>query len=214
MNKLQKFNGHELIINDLGYPANWDLSFDDTIQSRISVFPKNIRNTTRPIHTDLLQVYKAIKSTKYRNQTEALRAIKHEDRNKNYKASYFAYATFSGLFMERSASNLINHSGLVCIDIDHLPDLNETRNKLIRDSHTVMLFVSPNGNGLKLIVKIEPDPTKQRAYYEAIGAYLIDRYNIPNHCIDTSCSDVSRACFMPYDPNVFINNSLIENLVL
>lgn len=215
MYRLQKFtNSHEIIIDEDDLPANWNPTFDDTIQSRISVFPGDVRNTSNPVHTDLLHVYKAIRYPKYKKQTETLRAIKDPAKNRQYKAGNFSYATFSGLFRERSNANLIEHSGLICIDIDKLPDLNKVREDLSKDTHTVMVFTSPNGNGLKLIIKIEPDPDKQKLFYEAIRDYLIEKYKIPVDCIDKQCSDVSRACFLPYDPNIFLNPLLTENLIV
>jgi hypothetical protein len=73
--------------------------------------------------------------------------------------------TVSGQFKKRAASDLIVHSGIFCVDMDLVspeerPGLIE---RLKEDPHVQVVFVSPSGWGLKVLVSIQPDPhTSQR----------------------------------------------------
>ena len=76
---------------------------------------------------------------------------------------------------------------------------------------TKLLFRSPSGDGLKWIVPIDPFKhrlgafTLQEAHslnFEAVFNYIQHKYNVE---VDKSGKDVSRACFLPYDPEAYIN---------
>ena len=94
--------------------------------------------------------------------TRELRALE-PDLQKVFKAD-LDYVTFSGTFAPtRLVGNLKQHSGLICLDFDHVANLWETRLQLQADPQTLVLFTSPSGTGLKLIVKCRAWPTSQNA---------------------------------------------------
>ena len=64
------------------------------------------------------------------------------------------YVTFSGVFSKRGAKNLTDYSGLMVLDLDDLPDVVEVKKTILEqtDIEVAMIFVSPSGNGLKVIV--------------------------------------------------------------
>lgn len=53
---------------------------------------------------------------------------------KRYKSSAFDYATFSGTFATRNDKDLVAHSGLICIDFDHVSDLEASSSDCCRTS--------------------------------------------------------------------------------
>ncbi len=59
------------------------------------------------------------------------------------------------------------------------------------------MFLSPSGNGLKLLFKI--DPELHLASFKGIEKYLKETYDLS---ADPSGKDVSRACFISYDPDL------------
>src|SRR4030095_2466018 len=85
-------------------------------------------------------------------QTEKLRLLLAEgDQNEasKFKKKMIA-AMVSGTFRDRGDNELIEHSGLLCADLDHLGErLPEIREKLKASPHVCVLFVSPSGDGLK-----------------------------------------------------------------
>lgn len=114
---------------------------------------------------------------------------------------------FSGTFRQRNAASIIEHSGLICLDFDGYAttdELNEARRLIIEDAYTYSVFVSPSGNGLKVLVKIPKDIKQHKLYFDSLREYYNDRH------FDIHCSDICRICFESYDPGLFINtNSLV-----
>jgi BT4734-like, N-terminal domain len=70
---------------------------------------------------------------------------------------------WSGQFKRRSNASLLCHSGLFCGDLDDLgPELGTSHAKLKTSAHVFALFLSPSGNGLKVVVRVPADPAKAR----------------------------------------------------
>ncbi|MDL2296900.1 hypothetical protein LJC68_03375 [Bacteroidales bacterium OttesenSCG-928-B11] len=108
------------------------------------------------------------------------------------------------MFTSRNDKALLKHSGLLCIDFDHLPKLNEMKRRLLVDDYfeTQLLFISPSGNGLKWIIPIDTKGLPHNIYFTAVANYIFQTYGVE---VDKSGKDISRACFLPYDPHVYIN---------
>lgn len=182
------------------------------LERKCSVFYAPIRNTTRQKQLTIQQVAELIKSEKLKPQTEQLRTIeKNEFRksdcpNRQFKNTQFPYATFSGTFTARADINLIKHTGLICVDLDHIGDkLEDIRAKVIADPETVMCFISPNGDGLKVLYEVDSEKFSQEVWYMAYSNHLGKVSGVDLGKVDKSCKDISRACFLPYDPEIFIN---------
>ena len=169
-----------------------------------SFFRAPIRNVY-PFRTmNLVDVYKLIRSNAYDAITRQLREMKSPQEARAFKGSRFDYATFSGVFSSRKDTALSRHSRLITIDFDHIPDVQELKIKLLRDEFisTELLFVSPSGDGLKWIIPIEVGEMGHSDYFMAVANYLREAYKIE---VDKSGKDLSRACFLPCDPEVYIN---------
>jgi len=171
-----------------------------------SFFKAPITNTKPHSETTLRKVYNAIKGDYYKERTEKLQAIYDIQQARKFKASNFDYCTFSGVFTTRNDKALIKHSGLLCVDFDHLQNIELLRNQLLQDEYfdTQLLFVSPSGNGLKWIISIDANQTTHGDYFAAVANYIQQTYGV---AVDKSGRDISRACFLPHDPRVYINPS-------
>lgn len=176
---------------------------------KFSYFKAPVSNIHPKNTLSLVEVYELIKSTPYSSITEQLRAIKTKDEARKFKASKFDYATFSGTFEKRNDKALISHSGLLTIDFDHIPNLQQLKNQLLKDEYfeTELLFVSPSGDGLKWIIPIDINESTHQNYFKAIANYIKAEYQLE---VDKSGKDVSRACFLPSDPEVFINPKYLQ----
>ena len=113
--------------------------------------------------------------------------------------------TFAGTFAPtRSKATLVQHSGIVHADLDHLPALQETKLCLMQDPCTAYLFLSTGGDGLKYGVRIAP--VESDAAYQHAWQVVCDdhqaRYGIT---WDPSGKDVCRLCFVSWDPACYIN---------
>lgn len=169
-----------------------------------SFFKKPVRNTIPNGSMSLVEVYQRIKGAIYMRQTNALRTISDEKEARAYKAERFDYVTFSGTFAKRENSALIQHSGLFAVDFDHVEDVEVLKKLLLGDAYfeTDLLFISPSGKGLKWIVPIDVTKASHQQYAIGIGNYLFQAYG---QKMDASGKDVARACFLPHDPNIYIN---------
>ena len=163
----------------------------------VTIFEK-ITDVKRPFHVPVSVVVERIRNGRDRTLTDLLRMQPDPEKRKEIKRKLPAIC-FSGEFSKREDAGLIKHSGLIAIDFDHLGDrLPELRKRLEADSYTFMLFLSPSGDGLKLVVKI-PD---SGATHGKSAAALTDYYN--DEKLD-EFRDVSRVCFSSYDPNIYYN---------
>jgi len=172
-----------------------------------SFFKSPITNTTPHKTVTLRQIYNAITGNYYEARTTHLRKITDLKQARQFKSANFDYCTFSGTFTTRNDKALIKHSGLLCIDFDHLTNVETLFNTLLKDDYfdTQLLFRSPSGTGLKWIIPIDTTTSSHSDYFSAVANYILQTYNIE---IDKSGKDLSRACFLPYDPQAYLNPSL------
>jgi hypothetical protein len=122
------------------------------------------------------------------------------------KMHYFPAVTFSGTFKGTGKIDDIDKmSGLIVLDFDHLKNLEEVRKKLENDSHTFLLFVSPSGDGLKVVVKHNlTDPVKWQYLYFELEAYYLNAFSLKT---DKSGKDISRMCFLPFIESLYKNDN-------
>lgn len=121
---------------------------------------------------------------------------------------YVVCAAFSPEF--RKTENFAFCDNFI-IDLDHLSEHNrnaqELKKILCTDSRVVMCFVSPSGDGLKLLFKLNEkcyDAGEFSAFYKAfVNQFAID--NGLSDVIDTKTCDVCRACFVSHDSEVYYN---------
>lgn len=182
---------------------------------RFHFYEGNIWNTRPTAEWTIEQAYNYITLDMGATQnTLWLRGLPTKKDRDNYKATHLAYCTFSGTFSKRKNDCLIKHSGLLCLDFDHLGErLQEAKKLLIEDEvlSLRLLFRSPSGDGLKAVVAIDPTKGEHEKWYCAYSAYLTEKYNL---IADPACKDVSRACFLPHDGDCYINKEFINtNLI-
>lgn len=174
-----------------------------------SFFKAPIRNTIPHKTVSLVQIFNVIRGEYYKQHTEKLRSISDAIQARKYKAANFDYCTFSGVFTARNDKSLATHSELMCIDFDHVQNIDTLRQALLADEYfdTQLLFVSPSGDGLKWIIEIDTRKAPHGEYFVAVANYILQTYSIE---VDKSGKDISRACFLPFDPNAFINPLLLS----
>jgi hypothetical protein len=102
--------------------------------------------------------------------------------------------TFGGIFKQRVREKLIRATGLVTLDFDEkgvVPDISE---------YFYALWKSPRG-GYKALVKIPivKSDAEFKQYFFAIQKHFPE--------IDASGKDITRFCFMSYDPEIYINEN-------
>lgn len=172
-----------------------------------SLFRNPIQNLVPCQTINLIDAYNYIISPYAKERTKQLREITDAKQRSQFKAASFDFCTFSGTFTKRTDKSLRIHSGLICLDFDHLPDVEGTFNALKEDSYfeTQLLFRSPSGDGLKWVVSFLDSYIQQRIF-NSLYNYIFNHYNVQ---IDKMCRNVSRACFLPHDPQAYLNPNLL-----
>ena len=119
---------------------------------------------------------------------------------------YFVCGIFNPNF--RKTENFA-YTEYFIIDIDHITEkgfsVEDLRNKLEQDSRIVLSFLSPGENGLKLLFNLKErcyDSGVYNTFYKIFLKEFSNQYNL-QQVADTRTSDVTRACFVSVDTNVY-----------
>ena len=90
-------------------------------------------------------------------------------------------------FSQRANDKLIKYSGLLCADLDSLgAHLAEANKKLEASPHAVAVFLSPSGDGLKVIFRVGDDASKHAGSFRAVEKHVRDLTGVQ---IDQACKD-------------------------
>lgn len=137
-----------------------------------------------------------IKYGEWRDVVEKIRLEKDKKKRDQLKKS-LPSVTMGGVFKERKEDKLVSHSGFICVDIDQFND----RSSLVTDPYTFALFKSVSGNGIAIVVKVNPD--KHKESYRWLENYYFSTYGIS---VDPAPKNVASLRYVTYDPEVFINS--------
>lgn len=172
---------------------------------KITVF-RNIFDTTDPLHIDVVEILKRIKDGNSKDIVEKIRTSTDKDERGEIKKRLPSIC-FSGRFSERKASSLLEHSGLICLDIDDLKkkSIAEIKDEICEDDHVFACFVSPSGVGLKIILKIHPDKAEHKSQFLALEHHFNQLLSKHGACVDKSGKDVGRVCYESFDPEIYFN---------
>ena len=145
---------------------------------KITIY-RTYSEVTNGFMRDVAYVLGRIKSGTSSELIAMIRTCKDKEERNALKRKLPAI-NFQGTFKERNAKGLIEFSGLMPIDFDNFPNMEElttTREMLIADKYTYALFTSPSGNGLKVILRVPADGAKNyKSYFDSIKEY-ISNYN-------------------------------------
>ena len=166
----------------------------------VSYFP-NVRKPASIKGVDVLHILDDIKSEKHKTTLAKIRVENDKDKRTELKSTLLPVATFGGTFSHRKNTGLKKSSGLAMLDYDGIDDLETLIESVNRDKYTFSSFISPSGNGLKVLVKIPPvgDDKTYKEYYHS----LQEHYNKYAET-DPSTKDISRATFISSDPSLFL----------
>ncbi len=98
----------------------------------------------------------------------------------------------------------------ILMDLDHIQaNLDILRETLRHDPEVFMCFLSPSGDGLKIAFALEKEVTSEVEYkriYQHFRSLVKERYGVETDDI----KDVARACFLSYDPDIYVNESAVR----
>ena len=170
------------------------------MKKEVTIF-KNILETDAPFHREVTFILERIKQGKNKELIKSIRAEKDKAKRNELKKKLPSIC-FSGTFLKRADSSLVSHSGLICLDLDGYKkkkDLEEDRAKFKKSKFVYSVFVSPSGNGLKILVQIPQDADNHKKYFNALNKHFASPY------FDTTSKNVSRVCYESSDPQLYVN---------
>ena len=179
----------------------------ELLARKISLFP-NVLAKTPSTELTIANLIDGIRIGRWKNRIEELRKVFNTDGEKAYKEARrksLECVTISGTFSSRSDDSLTCHSGLIAIDLDDLGEnLTATKQQLMDDRSVFCYFVSPSGNGLKVL---HPTDANDEATHRVAYKQILERYQALGMKPDPTCRNLSRLCFVSYDPEMWVNPS-------
>ncbi|MFV0152941.1 DUF5906 domain-containing protein [Empedobacter falsenii] len=153
------------------------------------------------------QIVTEIKEGTYKSQILYLRKSLEQGKMEPYekaKKSLLAFtpsATFKG---GRKLDYLQYNNQIIVLDIDKVEKnkLAEIKQKATELSTTLVAFISPSNNGLKLFVKVSTNQDEHKNTYNIVKEFYEKELEIE---IDKSGKDITRLCFYSYDPEIYFN---------
>lgn len=173
---------------------------------------------TSTIYVKIESVLSAIKSGKWKHKIEQVRSESNKRVRDSIKFS-LPNAAFCGTFEKKRCYNsrkgiwelksrrddhIISYNKLVVIDID------QTEQKLVKglqdmlpdDPYVYSYFLSPSG-GIKILYKVTSDIQHHKLYaFEQVKQWVEEHYKVT---VDPSGKNISRICYISYDPDLYYN---------
>ena len=168
----------------------------------VTIF-KNVKETETPFHRDIQIVLLRIKEGATKDLVKRIRLETNKSERQELKKRLPAIC-FSGVFVKRNDSSITGHSGIICLDFDGYTkkkELLEEKEGLTKDKFVYSVFISPSGNGLKVLVKIPADVDNHVNFFNSLEKHFASQY------FDKTCKNVSRVCYESYDPLIFVNEN-------
>lgn len=175
----------------------------------------SVRNNTEPLKKVTPEyLYNALRNPKpeFEARIRQLRVVRQLNESQyaalKVQLPYFVCATFNPPL--RKTDNFA-YTHYFVIDIDHIGSkgliLEDLKNRIASDSRTMLCFVSPGEDGLKVIMKLKDkcyDAGVYSIFYKRFVSDFSSQYGL-QQVIDAKTSDVARACFMSVDREAYFN---------
>ncbi|ENA1802871.1 DUF3874 domain-containing protein [Flavobacterium psychrophilum] len=160
-------------------------------------------------HKSLLTILDEIKTGKYKPGIVYLRKSLAENKIEAYnkaKKSLPAFTPSAKFVGGRKLEFLAEYSKCIILDIDKLneKDLQNAKHLANQSEFTFASFISPSGNGLKILVKINSDKANHKEAFLLVQAHYESILKLE---IDKSGKDVTRLCFYSWDENLYLNEN-------
>jgi predicted P-loop ATPase len=160
-------------------------------------------------HKTIPTILEEIKTGKYKPGIIYLRKSLAEKKDEAYNKAKKSLPAFtpSGKFVGgRKLQFLTEYSNFIILDIDKLSaaDLQNAKHLANQCEFTFASFISPSGNGLKILVKIDTPKAEHKETFLKVQAHYESILNIE---IDKSGKDLTRLCFYSWDENLYLNEN-------
>jgi hypothetical protein len=172
-----------------------------------------IHSVFKPKECTPIGVHEIIDKTRsgeWERDIHAVRLVLHRSRQAYdlEKPRKLPAILWAGVFTCADDANLKTHSGLTCLDVDHIPrgEADRLKGEFAKLNCVRAVFISPSGQGLKIVVRIEcPSPTDHKRITKAVAADMAAKVPLPSGAKFDNTHDLSRKCFASWDPHLHDN---------
>ena len=126
--------------------------------------------------SEITEVLESIKNGDYKEDINSIRYAVHSedfgtaDEIKNGLVAFTTSGTFGSA---RTKENITSYSKMICLDFDKLAheELQETFTIIKDCPYTFAAFISPSGNGIKVIVKVNSEKENHETTYLQVAEH-------------------------------------------
>lgn len=165
-----------------------------------------IKNFVTPVgDCTFEEMLNRIKNGYYAEAINPIRKLIEEGKRKEadaLKAKLVAFTASGRVDGKRNNDNIKDYAKQLVIDYDKVPQdrMYELKTKICQCTFTYACFNSPSGQGFKVFVRVDSDAAHHReAFIQVQKVYE----QFTNAKIDASGKDISRLCFVSYDPQLY-----------
>lgn len=170
----------------------------------MAVPPETLSGLSPEALTTMIRTDNALKE-----ETARLRRIKDLDAN-SYKKLKTRLPYIVGSDFENGIrkSDFFKACHYVLLDVDHCMLENQTvPGYLAEDSRVLLAFVSPGGEGFKVLFRLESpclSLLEYKIFYREFAIQFAEKNQLAGS-VDLRTCDATRACFLAHDTNVYFN---------
>lgn len=170
------------------------------LDAQVTTYP-DAMSPDKPAVNTLAAALDAIQAGHFRAQIEELRRIRARDGKAVYDREKTRLPAFTASGTTRDRKKIDRPSGFLQLDFDRLgADLTAARQNVMRDPHVAAAFISPSGDGLKVLVRVPPGP--HNIIVKEAARYFLEYYGLKN---DPQVKEPTRLCFVSWDPDLHRN---------
>jgi len=181
----------------------------------VSYFKRGTESKFPQNEFPLIDLLNTIKTGRYRIKEKINEIHKNIDSNGNKLPKYsflkkqLPCFTISGVFIERKKGLPISsYSYFTILDIDNLSkqgtNIANIQAHISKIPEVFAGFTSPSKDGYKIIVKIDSESKHHEWATLKVMHFFQKKLNIE---VDPSGKDITRLCFLSYDPNLYLNKN-------
>jgi hypothetical protein len=155
----------------------------------------------------IFNILQDIKNGKYQSEINSIRYAMQSGKEKQadeLKSELLAFTTSGTFDKQRKTEFLKTYSQIINLDFDHIPIVElDSLVAIINDcKFTLASFISPRGEGIKVFIKINSNAETHAIAYNQVANFY---KTLTGFDFDPKCKDITRLCFVSFDPNTCIN---------
>ena len=170
----------------------------------------NFFNSVKELQFKKMEVQKVLQQIQKGHWKKQINDIRYHLKNGNEDEavkikSNLPCMTISATFKERRKKDYLeSYTGLLHLDYDKLENAEEVKTNLISIPYTYSAFISPSGNGVKVLVWSDNAMSSHEVAFNSLREYYDKIVNVES---DSSVKDITRLCYMSYDPDLYLNKT-------